>query len=84
MRQLTVALQGELATNRSQPIVVAAIKGLLSQALRERVNYVNAAIEAKERGIRIIETRDASVRDYSGSSISRLRFFGYTFGQREL
>jgi D-3-phosphoglycerate dehydrogenase len=65
--RLTVSLQGELASKNSQPIVIAAIKGLLSQALRERVNYVNAAIEAKERGIRIIETRDASVHDYSGS-----------------
>jgi D-3-phosphoglycerate dehydrogenase len=64
---LNVRLQGELATKDSQPLVVAAIKGLLSQALRERVNYVNAAIEAKERGIRVIETRDASTRDYSGS-----------------
>jgi D-3-phosphoglycerate dehydrogenase len=67
IERLTVSLQGELATKDSQPIVVAAIKGLLSQALRERVNYVNAAIEAKERGIRVIETRDASVCDYSGS-----------------
>lgn len=67
IEQLTVRLQGDLAVNTSQPIVVAAIKGLLSQALRERVNYVNAAIEAKERGIRVIETRDASIRDYSGS-----------------
>jgi D-3-phosphoglycerate dehydrogenase len=64
---LNVRLQGELATNKSQPLVVAALKGLLSQALRERVNYVNASIEAKERGIRVIETRDASVRDYAGS-----------------
>jgi len=64
---LNVKLQGELATNKSQPLVVAALKGLLSQALRERVNYVNASVEAKERGIRIIETRDAAVRDYAGS-----------------
>jgi D-3-phosphoglycerate dehydrogenase len=64
---LNVRLQGELATNNSQPLVVASLKGLLSQALRERVNYVNANIEAKERGIRVIETRDASIRDYSGS-----------------
>ncbi|MGA1285570.1 MAG: phosphoglycerate dehydrogenase [Prochlorothrix sp.] len=67
--QLTVRLQGELATRDSQPIVVAALKGLLSQALRERVNYVNAAIEAKDRGIRVIETRDESVKDYSGGSL---------------
>ena len=64
---LNVRLQGELATNKSQPLVVAALKGLLYQALRERVNFVNASIEAKERGIRVIETRDASVHDYAGS-----------------
>ncbi|MBP5972873.1 phosphoglycerate dehydrogenase [Brasilonema sp. CT11] len=64
---LNVRLQGELATNKSQPLVVASLKGLLYQALRERVNYVNASIEAKERGIRVIETRDASIKDYAGS-----------------
>lgn len=67
VEQLNIRLQGELATNKSQPLVVAALKGLLFQALRERVNYVNANIEAKERGIRVIETRDAAVRDYAGS-----------------
>jgi len=67
VEQLNVRLQGELATNKTQPLVVAALKGLLSQALRERVNYVNASIEAKERGIRVIETRDASIHDYAGS-----------------
>jgi len=67
VESLEIRLQGELATNDSQPIVVAALKGLLSPALQERVNYVNANIEAKERGIRVIETRDASVRDYAGS-----------------
>ncbi len=67
IESLEVRLQGELATNDSQPIVVAALKGLLAPALRERVNYVNAGLEAKERGIRVIETRDASARDYSGS-----------------
>ena len=67
IEKLTVRLQGELAAMQSQPIVIASIKGLLSQALRERVNYVNAAIEAKERGIRIIETRDASICDYAAS-----------------
>lgn len=67
IESLNVKLQGDLATSDSQPLVVAALKGLLSQALRERVNYVNASIEAKERGIRVIETRDASMRDYSGS-----------------
>jgi len=67
VESFNVRLQGELANSESQPVVVAALKGLLSHALQERVNYVNASIEAKERGIRVIETRDASVKDYTGS-----------------
>lgn len=63
----TIRLQGDLSTSDSQPLVVGALKGLLSQALRERVNYVNASIEAKERGIRVVETRDASIRDFANS-----------------
>jgi D-3-phosphoglycerate dehydrogenase / 2-oxoglutarate reductase len=67
IESLNIGLQGELAVNESQPLVIAALKGLLSHALQERVNYVNATIEAKERGIRVVETRDASVKDYTGS-----------------
>ncbi len=67
IESLNISLQGELATSESQPIQIAALKGLLSHALQERVNYVNATIEAKERGIRIVETRDAESKDYSGS-----------------
>ncbi|MTF40661.1 phosphoglycerate dehydrogenase [Cyanobacterium aponinum] len=67
VESFNVTLQGDLADNNSQPLVVAAIKGLLSKALRERVNYVNAAIEAKERGIHITETRDTTAKDYSNS-----------------
>ena len=69
IKQLTIRLQGELANEDSKPLVIGALKGLLSQALRERVNYVNASLEAEERGIRIIETKDASVSYYSGGSL---------------
>mgnify|MGYP001793738738 FL=1 len=67
IEELNIRLQGELAQNDTKPIVVAALKGLLSNALQERVNYVNASIEAKERGIRVVETRDTTVEDYTGS-----------------
>jgi D-3-phosphoglycerate dehydrogenase len=65
--QLEIRLQGDLAEKDSQPLIIAVLKGLLTLALRERVNYVNASIEAKERGIRVVETRDPSFKDYSGS-----------------
>lgn len=88
---LNVRLQGELASNESQPVVVAALKGLLSHALQERVNYVNASLEAKERGIRVVETRDAAVRDYAGSlhltaqgSLGEHSVSGALLGDREI
>ncbi len=67
IESLHVGLYGELAHQESKPLVIASLKGLLANALRERVNFVNAMIEAKERGIRVIETRDESLHDYSGS-----------------
>lgn len=67
VEQVQITLQGDLANQDSKPIVIATLKGLLTNALRERVNYVNASIEAKERGIKVIETRDAGVKDFSGS-----------------
>lgn len=67
IESLEIRLQGELASGDAQPIVIAALKGLLTPALQERVNYVNAAIEAKDRGIRLVETRDAEAKGYAGS-----------------
>ncbi len=64
---LNVQLQGELAGKGSQPVVIAALKGLLSHALQERVKFVNAILEAKVLGIHVVETRDTNIKDYTGS-----------------
>jgi len=37
------------------PLMVAVLKGLLSPVMESAVNYVNAPMMAKERGIKIIE-----------------------------
>tara|TARA_B100000700_G_scaffold330992_1_gene460602 strand:+ start:1445 stop:3031 length:1587 start_codon:yes stop_codon:yes gene_type:complete len=66
---LEVRLQGEFAQHPSQPIVIAALKGWLSSALGERINYVNALLEAKGRGINILEVKDESSRDFAEGSL---------------
>ncbi|WP_287128139.1 phosphoglycerate dehydrogenase [Candidatus Cyanaurora vandensis] len=73
---LEIRLQGVLAEKDAKPLLVAALKGLLTPALRERVNYVNALIEARERGIHVIETRDSSGQDYTGSLYLEARTSG--------
>jgi len=44
---------------------VAALKGALSHAVPEGVNYVNAPLVAKERGIEVRESRSNESRDYA-------------------
>ena len=69
VQELEVRLQGEFANHPSQPLVVAALKGLLSPALGDRINYVNASLEAKGRGIHVLQVKDDSSRDFAGGSL---------------
>jgi D-3-phosphoglycerate dehydrogenase len=69
VEELEVRLQGEFASHPAQPLVVAALKGLLSTALGDSINYVNATIEAKARGIHVLEVRDDASRDFAGGSL---------------
>jgi len=67
--ELEVRLQGDFASHPAQPLVVAALKGLLSTALGDSINYVNASLEAKERGIHVLEVKDDASRDFAGGSL---------------
>ncbi len=69
VHELEVRLQGEFAQHPSQPLVVATLKGLLSSALGDRINYVNASLEAKGRGIHVLEVKDEATRDFAGGSM---------------
>jgi len=69
VKELEVRLQGEFAEYPAQPIVVAALKGMLSSAIGDRINYVNASLEAKSRGINVLEVKDEAIRDFAGGSL---------------
>ena len=58
VQELELRLQGEFASHPSQPLVIAALKGLLSAALGDSINFVNASLEAKARGIQVLEVKD--------------------------
>ncbi|MFZ9282249.1 MAG: phosphoglycerate dehydrogenase, partial [Prochlorococcaceae cyanobacterium] len=69
INELEVRLQGDFAEHPAQPLVVAALKGVLSTALGDSINYVNASLEAKERGIHVLEVKDDASRDFAGGSL---------------
>ncbi len=62
----TVRLEysGELAELNTSPVTVAFLKGLFTPILKDAVNYVNAPIIAKERGIKIVESKSETSDDF--------------------
>ncbi len=74
--EVAIEYQGEVSKLDTQPLTVALIKGLLSRALREDVNYVNAPLRAKERGIKITESKTESAEDFLNLIAVQVRFKG--------
>lgn len=62
--EVNIEYSGALAELNTTPITVAFLKGLFSPILKDAVNYVNAPIIAKERGIRIVESKSDRSDDF--------------------
>ena len=69
IQKLEVRLQGEFAQHPSQPLVIATLKGLLTSALGDKINYVNASLEAKGRGIDVVEIKDELSPEFARGSL---------------
>ncbi len=73
MREITIEYYGEASEVDTAAIKIAAIKGLLTPVLKEEVNFVNAPIIAKERGIEVKETKSAGAIDYQSMIKIRIK-----------
>jgi len=65
VKTIEITADGDLADLDIQPIEVAVLKGILSSRL-EGVNYVNAPVIAKKRGIEIISTHSKAKSNFAG------------------
>lgn len=65
IKSIEITAQGDLADLDIQPLEVAVLKGVLS-AMLEGVNYVNAPVLAKKRGIDIISSRSKVKCNFAG------------------
>ncbi len=90
IQEVNIEYQGDVANLDTKPLTVALLKGLLSPALREDVNYVNAPIRAKERGIRVTESKVNTAEDFLNLIKVRIKFpkgenivAGTIFGKQE-
>lgn len=46
-------------------MTISLLKGLLEPILQENVNYINAPVIAKERGIKVVESKSSELKDYT-------------------
>lgn len=65
IEKVEIQYSGEVAQYDVAPITIACLKGLLEPIIPETVNYVNAPYLAKERGIKVIESKSSDTEDFS-------------------
>ncbi|MBU1084418.1 MAG: phosphoglycerate dehydrogenase [Candidatus Omnitrophota bacterium] len=65
IRGITVKYIGEIAALDTAVVTRALIKGIFNPILEEEVNYVNALLVAKERGIKITEKKTSDITDFA-------------------
>jgi D-3-phosphoglycerate dehydrogenase / 2-oxoglutarate reductase len=70
---ITIEYRGEVAGLSLEPITVAALKGILTPILEETVNFINAPMIAKERGITLKEITTGDAGDYHNMMIIKAK-----------
>jgi D-3-phosphoglycerate dehydrogenase len=74
--EITIEYRGEASDLNTAPVTIALLKGFLTPILEETVNFVNAPIIAKERGIEVREMKSADAGDYQSAIILRVKSDG--------
>ena len=90
VEEINVEYSGALAELNTSPITIAFLKGLFTPILKDAVNYVNAPIIARDRGIKVIESKSESSDDFINVLSARVRtsggenvLVGTVFGKNE-
>lgn len=65
IKSIAIKYSGELANVEIAPLTTSFLKGFLTPMVEESVNFVNAPILAKERGIVVEEVKTAEEIDYT-------------------
>lgn len=64
IQEAAIEYAGDFQGLDLSPVTTAVLKGLLTRMVKDDVNFVNAKIIAKERGIKVTETTSAKSEDY--------------------
>jgi D-3-phosphoglycerate dehydrogenase len=91
IEEVQIEYHGEVMEYGVKPITISVLKGLLTPFVGETVNFVNAPVMAKERGIKITESTSGRVEDFASlvaltarSKMEQNYIAGTLFGKKEL
>jgi D-3-phosphoglycerate dehydrogenase len=76
LTQVTVEYTGDVSNLKLEPVSLAALKGLLTPTLQENVNYVNAPLIAKDRGIEVKVSQSQDTTEYTSLITIRVKVDG--------
>ncbi|MDD2653837.1 MAG: phosphoglycerate dehydrogenase [Candidatus Omnitrophica bacterium] len=62
--QVDINYSGPITQKKTDPLTMALVKGFLEPVVQETVNFVNALSLAKERGIKIQESKSATEEEF--------------------
>jgi D-3-phosphoglycerate dehydrogenase len=90
VEEVNLEYSGDLAGQDTGPITVAFLKGLFTPILQDAVNFVNAPLIAKERGIRVVESKTEQASDFTNlvrisvtTNEGKNMLAGTVFGKKE-
>ncbi len=72
IEEIEVEYAGDVTELRVSAITIAVLKGLL-ESVTDRVNMVNAPVVARERGIRVVETKSSRAMDFASAITTRVK-----------
>jgi D-3-phosphoglycerate dehydrogenase len=76
LTEVFLEYSGEVGALKLEPITLAALKGLLTPILEENVNYVNAPLIARDRGIGVKVSTSSGATEYTSLITIRVKGCG--------
>jgi D-3-phosphoglycerate dehydrogenase len=65
IKEVDIRYIGDVSSYKLEPLTSALLKGMLTPILQETVNYINAPLIAKDRGMRVIESKAGEIEDFA-------------------
>jgi D-3-phosphoglycerate dehydrogenase len=71
--KVEVEYSGEIADNDVSPLTTTVLKGLFTPIMDVKVNFVNAPLIAKERGVDVVESKRKEIKDFASLILLKIK-----------